>query len=182
MSLTNLSNEKTLAAGYEDGTISTFDIWNTSSSTKRILSNDKTSAVLSLCSSPFGNVNSVAGAFKTIVSVADYENNDLSLNIIENTELKNEGITDLKRSLNGKYIISAGWDSVIRVYDGRRTKHKLFRNIVSLNWHQGTVPSLCFDEKTSTISSGGNDTTLALWNTNIYYRLYNKEATLKLSR
>ena len=153
--------------------MSTFDIRTTSSSTKRVLSNDKKSAVLSLCSSPFGNVNSAAGVFKTIVSVADYDNNDISLNIIENAELKNEGIADLKRSLNGKYIISAGWDSVIRVYDGRRTKHKLFRNIVSLNRHQGTVSSLGFDKKTSTIASGGNDTTLALQNINIYYILYN---------
>lgn len=169
LSLSNLSNDKTVAAGYEDGTISTFDIRNPSAPTKRILSNDKKSAVLSLCSSPFGNVIAAAGAFNSIVSVADYDSNDGNMNIIANSELRNEGISDLKWSLNGKYIISAGWDSVMRVYDGRRTKNKLLRNIVSLKWHQGTVSSLCFDQDTSTIASGGKDTTIALWDTQFSY-------------
>lgn len=155
------SNSHRLLVGAEDGSVALVDLRATD-----IIGQVSTSRspVLALCSSPSSTVAAVAGAGNSISAVADISAEAHPLSVIQQVSLRREGVADIRWTVNGRYIITAGWDSAVRVWDGRRTPRSLLAPIVSLRWHDGSVGSIATSVDSVLLASSGKDGTIALWN------------------
>lgn len=148
--------------GAEDGSVALVDLRAYAMLSRVTLSQ---SPVLALCASPSSRVALAAGAGKSIFAVADTgADSRLPLSVIQEVSLRRDGVADLRWTRNGRFVISAGWDSVVRVWNGRRSPRSLLAPIVSLRWHDGSVNSIATSVDSALLASGGKDGTIALWN------------------
>lgn len=69
-------------------------------------------------------------------------------------------INDLQLSQDSRYVLSASWDSTLRLWDIK--KGQTLRRFVS---HTRDVLSVAFSPDNRQIASGGRDKALKIWNT-----------------
>lgn len=156
------SDAHRLLVGAENGSIALVDLRTHNIVTQVTTSN---SPVLALCPSPSSRVAVAAGAGNSIFAIADISaQSHHPLSVIQQVSLRREGIADIRWAHNGRFIFTAGWDSVVRVWNGRRTFRSLLNPILSLRWHDGSVGSITPSVDNALLASGGKDGTIALWN------------------
>jgi protein decreased size exclusion limit 1 len=145
-----------ISAGYEDGSVLTWDIRTVQRSLYRAKVSSE--SILSMDSSPRGGgIVIVGSASNEIVAV-------IGNDVVARKALRSGGIASLRWRDDGKVVASAGWDGRIRFWDGRRN-HRFLRSMGSLHWHdEGGVQALAFSKDMNYLASGGRDRTLALWN------------------
>lgn len=148
-----------VVVGYEGGAVA---IWDLRSQNIAMRTNAGSGAVLALAAAPRGHVVAAGGVFKEIVALGDTYTD--SANVIARAKLRQEGVADATWSPDGRFIVTAGWDATLRVWDGRRRQCALLNRVVSLQWHEGTVPCVAISHDSSIIASGGKDGTIAIWN------------------
>lgn len=148
-----------LLAGYEDGTVAVWDIRNRQNAMTMVKASSGT--ILSVIGAPSGNVAIAAGGFDTIVALANTQN---TLQLLGEVGLQTKGTSDLAWRNDGKLIISAGWDGIVSVWQGKRTEKALLRRIATLKWHDSSVHCLAFSDDDRLIVTGGKDRTVAVWN------------------
>lgn len=173
-----------LLAGYEDGSISCFDI-RTLRSVHNIRPHQEPTMTMDL--SPDGQCLSSGGGddklsivqFKSI----DTEKNNLSEDI-QQSDMKNssmtimetrdskklpvKGVSSVKYRNDGRILISGHWDNSVRIFDTKRMK-----SIAVLKHHRDKVFAVDFapsypdsngDCKPGLFATGSKDGTVAIWN------------------
>lgn len=147
-----------LLAGYEDGTVAVWDVRNRKEAMTMVKASSGT--ILSVVGAPAGNVAITAGGFDTIIALADTQN---TLQVLREMSLQTKGTSDLAWRSDGKIIVSAGWDGVVSVWQGKRTEKALLRKVAALKWHDSSVHCLAFSDDDQLIVTGGKDRTVAVW-------------------
>lgn len=153
-------SEHRLLSGYEDGSVSVWDVRGASSApVSQILVGDE--AVTALAVAPLGSVAVAGGAFSSLSAVADVDGSELG--VVRRVRVRGKGVAGMAWRGDGKVMASAGWDGRVRVWEGRRRREGLLRKVGSLKWHEGGVSCVAYGGEGGVLASGGKDRTVALW-------------------
>lgn len=152
------AGDKCLLGGYENGSVAVWDVRQANKITRQIRVANET--VLTVCSSPFGRSAIVGGAFSCVAAVSDVVG---TLEVTAAAELPAEGVSDIAWRKDGKLIATAGWDGMVRIWNGRRSEESLLRKKGGFRWHDGSVQCVGYSEDGKLLASGGKDGTVALW-------------------
>lgn len=158
-------HEVLLLAGYEDGSVA---LWNVKQ--ERLLHLIKLYEEPVMCidfeeSTKSGIVGSPTEVLIKFSMCEDYEKK-LELCVVNRVTLLNPGVADVKIRPDLKIVAVGGWDKNLRIFSW-----KTMKQLAVLNYHTGTVQSLCFLRHKKSIeqilASGSADHKIAVW------RIYN---------
>ncbi|CAN8074436.1 unnamed protein product [Agarophyton chilense] len=149
---------------HEDGSLAVWDLRHAARA--RSVTKVAPDALTSVACSPFGRVGVAVGAFDKVVAVGDVTRCDAR--VLETATLRSGvGCAQVAWSGHGHTLATAGWDGVVRVWDGRRRAGALLRRVCSLRWHQGSVACVDYGCDDRRLASGGRDGCVALWDASL---------------
>ncbi|XP_028852972.1 guanine nucleotide-binding protein subunit beta-like protein 1 [Denticeps clupeoides] len=157
MKLLQTNSGPMLVAGYEDGTLVLWDV-----SQRRPLSSLKAhlEPVMSLDFDP-SRLKGVSGSAEQTICSWTLDGQQV-LQLQEQVELVNPGISQLCLRPDGKILASAGWDHLIRVFGWKKMKP-----LAVLQYHRDMVLSVTFsdhqDPKQRMMAAASKDERISLW-------------------
>ncbi len=154
--------EDSFLASYEDGSVACWDIRAPKQPKSTVRAGDN--AMFALAAAPSGSVALVAGSTHTITALSYGDGKtECKLRRLREVNLRNRGISDIVWRNDGKIIATAGWDSVVRIWSGKRSRDSLLRRLCSLRWHASSVRAVAFSSDDTWLASASEDRTIAAW-------------------
>lgn len=154
LQMSGASDQCTVIAGYEDGSMLIWDTRHASEPLLQTRQHKEPVTSLGIDKQGAGGVSGSADGQLTFFTLNDVENVCIPKKRFEGEA----GIGDIALRGDDKIVATAGWDYRVRIYDYRRRKP-----LAVLKYHQMIVNGVAFSDDCKWLASCSKDSSVALW-------------------